>query len=552
MPIVILSLQDFAVTRGSAAGSSATSAGSSAGRFGGGGRLARRLRRLAPPVRGGGGAAAARAGRRGRALGRRRAARLPRVRRHGRPRCRCSSSARRGRSSCGGDPAGAAARQHTDPLAGAAFRPRRPRSCSPTCSGGSRPATSGRRCSPERAATRSTPSSSRGCCASAATSTTAHARDGARRDRRAARPAVGGGQGASAGRERRRALVPGCSAPRARRARAGGARGCAARARPDGARRAARRGGRVGVRGIASSARSPTASCPARRASRSTCSPPSGSKPGLARRSWRSSSRITTSTPARRRPRPVCRAPGSRERARAALVRAAERALGLNAFASAARLYGQALDLWGAGGKGRAIQLLHYAYALWNAEVSGEAVALEARDSLVAGGDADGAAEAEALLSEMRWYRGDRLAATEHLRRAVSSSRPGRRRRRRHGFSRGSPDRAVLSARYADAVATGREALELAERLGLRELEAEALNSIGSARVRSGDREGIADVERAIEVAGATRAAGRRLQQPRRAPVRVRGRRCLGAGLGAGPRAGRAARRPAPSRLVPG
>ncbi|HET7567514.1 MAG TPA: AAA family ATPase [Gaiellaceae bacterium] len=195
------------------------------------------------------------------------------------------------------------------------------------------------------------------------------------------------------------------------------------------------------------------------------------------------------------------------ERARLALVAAAERALWLNAFASATRLYGQALDLWPAGEEGRARQLLRYAYALWNAEVSGEAVALEARDALVAAGDVDGAAEAEALLSEMRWYRGDRRAAGEHLARAVELAAP----------RPPSPAKArvlsrlarsqMLAARYADAVATGREALALAESLGLVELQAEALNSIGSARVRGGDEGGFAELERAIGVAGETRAA---------------------------------------------
>lgn len=195
------------------------------------------------------------------------------------------------------------------------------------------------------------------------------------------------------------------------------------------------------------------------------------------------------------------------DRARRALVAAAERALRLNAFAAATRLYGQALDLWPAGEPGRARQLLRYAYALWNAEVSGEAVALEARDALVAADDVDGAAEAEALLSEMRWYRGDRRAAGEHLAHAVElvAPRPPSPAKARV-LSRLARSQ-MLAADYPEAIATGREALALTESLGLVELQAEALNSIGSARVRSGDADGFADLERAIEVGGDTRAA---------------------------------------------
>lgn len=194
-------------------------------------------------------------------------------------------------------------------------------------------------------------------------------------------------------------------------------------------------------------------------------------------------------------------------RAREALVLAAARALRLDAFAAAARLYAQALDLWPAGGAERARHLLGYARALWSGEMSGEAVAGEARDGLLAAGDPEGAAEAETLLSEMRWYRGDRAAAQEHLARAVElvSGRPP-------SVAKASvlarQARAqMLAGNWREAVESGRETLALAEQLGLVDLQAEALNSIGSARFRAGEPDGIHDLERAIELAAGSRAA---------------------------------------------
>ena len=194
-------------------------------------------------------------------------------------------------------------------------------------------------------------------------------------------------------------------------------------------------------------------------------------------------------------------------RAREALARAAERALGLNAFVAARRLYESALDLWPAGDPARARILLRHAFALWTAEAGGEEAALEARDALLAAGDGECAAEAEALLGEMRWFHGDRAGSWEALDRAVSLVRErGDSRAKAHVLARLARQR-MLAADADGAVEAGREALELAERLGLVELQAEALNSIGSARARAGDAGGLADVERAARLAPSSRAA---------------------------------------------
>jgi tetratricopeptide (TPR) repeat protein len=129
----------------------------------------------------------------------------------------------------------------------------------------------------------------------------------------------------------------------------------------------------------------------------------------------------------------------------------------------------------------------------------------EARDALLEARDPELAAEACALLAEAWWDQGQNDRGRRELDRAqeLVQDRPP------------SPSAArvlVEVSRYAmladeieEAIRTGREALAMAEELGLDELVPSALINIGSARGNGGDREGgIADLERAIEVAAAT------------------------------------------------
>ena len=63
-----------------------------------------------------------------------------------------------------------------------------------------------------------------------------------------------------------------------------------------------------------------------------------------------------------------------------------------------------------------------------------------------------------------------------------------------------------MSASYEEAIRLGRQALGIAAELGLDELRAHVLNTVGIARVRSGHAAGVADVERSIELALALNA----------------------------------------------
>jgi tetratricopeptide (TPR) repeat protein len=182
-------------------------------------------------------------------------------------------------------------------------------------------------------------------------------------------------------------------------------------------------------------------------------------------------------------------------RVRVALSDAGDRARALNAYDAAVRFYREALALWPLEpADERAGLLLRIAVSLYDAGDVAQGEALEeARSALVALGDRARAAKADSLLSAVWWQRGDRDRCFEHLERA-------------HELIRDAPPSAekahVLSqvaryrmlAREVDEDA-GREALQLAESLGLDEIRAQVLITIGTARSDA------SDIERGLEIA---------------------------------------------------
>jgi class 3 adenylate cyclase/tetratricopeptide (TPR) repeat protein len=192
------------------------------------------------------------------------------------------------------------------------------------------------------------------------------------------------------------------------------------------------------------------------------------------------------------------------ESAATALLRAGDRAAGLNAFVQAARFFAEALEL-GVPDEDRPRVLFRRAAALHRSANEGRIAALEeARDALVGTGEAELAAEACALLAEAWWDQGRNDRGRRELDRAreLVGGRPA------------SPSAArvllevsryaMLSDETEEAIRTGHEALEMAETLGLHELVPGALINIGSARANAGDDGGVADLERAIEIATRT------------------------------------------------
>jgi tetratricopeptide (TPR) repeat protein len=186
--------------------------------------------------------------------------------------------------------------------------------------------------------------------------------------------------------------------------------------------------------------------------------------------------------------------------ARAALREAGDRAATLNAFAQAEHYYSQALALESEQQE-RVDLLFRKGRVLYRSQSTGGAELEEARAGFLAAGDPETAAEASLMLADIAWIGGDRGRVDEHLNdtQALVAGRPPSR-----------VQAAVLSeiSRYemlADrndsAIEAGREALRMAEQLGLDQIRAHALNNIGSARVAAGDPGGLEDIHESIAIA---------------------------------------------------
>jgi len=182
--------------------------------------------------------------------------------------------------------------------------------------------------------------------------------------------------------------------------------------------------------------------------------------------------------------------------ARLALSDAGDRALALNSAAAAASYYSDALALSLAGDPERPWLLFRRAQSLHIVGAEERAEALEeASRALLEAGHTDGAAEAEALLAESWWHRGRRDRTTLHLEQArtlVEASEPSAAKAR--VLATISRYAAVADNRET-AVEVGLEALAIADQLGLDELRASLLISIGTSR---GDEQ---EIVRGIEIA---------------------------------------------------
>jgi tetratricopeptide (TPR) repeat protein len=188
-------------------------------------------------------------------------------------------------------------------------------------------------------------------------------------------------------------------------------------------------------------------------------------------------------------------------RVRLALREAGDRAAALNAFAAAARFYKEALELWPGDDPERPRLLFVLGQVLYWAEWAGAEELTEARDALLDAGDAESAAEAEVLLSVLEWERGQRDRAFEHSGRAVQLLEHAPASRAKAHVLSGRSRLLMLAGESEEAILLGREAIAIAERLGLEELRAHTLNTVGVARVHSGRADGVADLEESIALA---------------------------------------------------
>ena len=190
--------------------------------------------------------------------------------------------------------------------------------------------------------------------------------------------------------------------------------------------------------------------------------------------------------------------PALEEHARNALRRAGDRALALDAFAAAARFYRGALDLWPREDPERAYVLFGLGAARYHAEDALTELE-EARDELLSQGDREKAAEAEALVSVRSGSTKMSLARLEHALALVRDRPPSR-------------SKAFVLAQLADCAASlrdraweqyAKEALAMAEDLGLEDLRARVLTTMGTARAMADEPGGIEALEQAVTAADA-------------------------------------------------
>jgi class 3 adenylate cyclase/tetratricopeptide (TPR) repeat protein len=188
-------------------------------------------------------------------------------------------------------------------------------------------------------------------------------------------------------------------------------------------------------------------------------------------------------------------------KARVALRQAGDRAAALHAWATARRLYEQALATWPSDDDERTLLELQHGKAWFRADGGGAEVLEGVVPRLLERGDVERAADALVALGDLRYREGDRDGAFGRFAeaQALLAKAPA------------SPTKAhVLSTlsrfhsielRVGEATRIGAEALAMAERLGLDEIRAHALNNIGFVRSSVGDEGGIDDLERSLRIA---------------------------------------------------
>jgi len=187
--------------------------------------------------------------------------------------------------------------------------------------------------------------------------------------------------------------------------------------------------------------------------------------------------------------------------ARRALRDAGTRAFSVNAFPTSVAYFGDALALWPDEDEERTHVLYRWADALYQAADDRALEALEtARDALLKVGDEQTAAEAELSVSRIWWHRGRRDESIRHLTRgaelAGTAPSPAAARVLAH-LARTR----MIAGEPGEGLRLGEQALAMAEALGNDEIRAQALTTIGSSKTYLGDREGVADMERALEIA---------------------------------------------------
>ena len=195
------------------------------------------------------------------------------------------------------------------------------------------------------------------------------------------------------------------------------------------------------------------------------------------------------------------------ERARVALREAGDRAMAVSALGAAARYYREALELWPADDVDRPRLLLAAGRADSQGPGGGAEELESARLALAASGDAEGAAEAEALLGNLLWRRGERERATKHIGRAQELAADLPPSQAKTFVLTVAAGNAMVAGEDEKAAELAMEVVRLGEALGLDELRVQALTTLGSVSMHGGDRIALDFFDEAL-------ALGRRSRTP--------------------------------------
>jgi class 3 adenylate cyclase/tetratricopeptide (TPR) repeat protein len=174
------------------------------------------------------------------------------------------------------------------------------------------------------------------------------------------------------------------------------------------------------------------------------------------------------------------------DRMRRTLRLAGDRALRLHAYANAARLYGDALAVWPSDDE-RPYVVAAHARAVFRAQNDPDALPV-AVDELERIGDVEGAAELAALAANAAWRAGDGKRARTLLERAQAlvADRPPSRAQVAVQTEQ-ARFLAIVDDAFLESAAVIENALPAAEALGLDELRASLLGTLGVVRFGEGD-----------------------------------------------------------------
>jgi AAA ATPase domain len=194
------------------------------------------------------------------------------------------------------------------------------------------------------------------------------------------------------------------------------------------------------------------------------------------------------------------------ERARLALWAAGDRALALASYAAAARYYDTALELWPDDDPERVWLLVLNGRARYAADGTGIELLEHGFEELRSAGDADGAAEVAVEIARCFWEGGDRDAAYAYVNGALELAQAtGTSKARAHALVHRAAYH-MIASEHRQAIELSREALPLAEAVGIPALHIRALDVLGASRGHLGEVEGLEQSRQAITLARANNA----------------------------------------------